>query len=157
MGVAFVQMQEEGAAGEEERKHVLTIVQLEGEEGRPKILHQKLLEQLLPLQQATSLDFSACSSFLLLGFSYTKQNQDDLEAFKEYPVAHVYRTKDCECVLVHRSDVEDNCSNNARFIGSPEVSTYHSDSNAHQKFLYGTVGGRVVMVRPLHSYIEQGA
>jgi hypothetical protein len=80
------------------------------------------------------LDFSPCSSFLLLGFSYT---QDDGLDSKKYPVAHVYRTVDCQRLLQHlSSDEKDNCSNGARFlVGSRSTS-----------FVYGTVGGRVVLV-----------
>jgi len=111
----------------------LTVLNLATEDGRLNVLHS-LLHELLPGQQATSLDFSPCSSFLLLGFSYTQEPGLDST---QYPVAHVYRTVDCQRLLVHLSvNQEDNCSNGARFlVGSKSPS-----------FVYGTVGGRVVLV-----------
>merc|ERR1711937_172588 len=104
------------AVGEQDI-NLLTIVELEPSlnSDRPKLLHQKRLD-LLSDQQATSLDFSACSSFLLLGFSYiSKSHPGKGEDQTLYPVAYVYRTKDCRRVLRHRSNCIDNCSNNARF------------------------------------------
>lgn len=114
---------------------LLTIMQLDTNDGKPTIMHSQPFENVLPGQQATSFDFSPCSSFLLVGFSYA--NPNDGSDVSQYPVAIVYRSKDCEVICTHRSDAEDNCSNGARFI---------STTSGLPGFLYGTVGGRVVKV-----------
>lgn len=115
----------------QESTTVLNIIQLDAEGS--KVLHRlDLTGQLLPQQQATSLDFSPCSSFLLLGFSHTQDGISEVP-----PVAFVFRTKDCQSLLIHRSaDMRDNCSNGARFLVGSKSSS----------FMYGTVGGRVVLV-----------